>query len=175
MENRIKGQLEDIETEFTDTGLSQINNLTNLIKNNNIEAIFSSDLFRTRKTSESINKEITLPLYYFKNFRGLNMGKFQGKTMKEFLSNSKVKESFTNYDKPIPGGESINDLISRFINGINIVYNNYNYDKIAVISHGAAISNIKAFISNCKYEDIDYCVIRAYNNEYKIIEYGKYK
>lgn len=64
---------------------------------------------------------------------------------------------------------------NRYIEGLETIIKHYNYNKIAIISHGAAISNIKSKISKEKYEDIDYCVIKYYNHEYKVIDSGKYK
>ncbi len=175
VENRIKWQLETIDTKFTECWLIQINGLKEMIRNNKIEAVFFSDLNRARETSEIINESLKLPLYYSENFRGLNMWNFQGKKMKEFLSNKNVKKAFFNYNVKIPWWESINELIKRFIEGIEIIYNNYTYDKVTIISHGAAISNLKAYISNSKYENIDYCVIKLYNNKYDVVDFGCYK
>ncbi|MBR2289318.1 MAG: histidine phosphatase family protein [Clostridia bacterium] len=174
VEKRIKGQLENIETNFTERGLQQIYRLRDFVEKHGIQIIFSSDLIRTRETAKTLDQFLNLPLYYLKNFRGLNMGVFQGKTMQEFLSNEDVKDCFKNFDLKIPGGESINDLIDRFMKGIDIIKSNYNYNKIAIISHGAAISNIKAFISKQPYEDVDYCVIKSDENGYEVIDFGKY-
>lgn len=174
VENKIKGQLEDIETKFTKEGFEQIRNVRQVMINSEIQAIFSSDLLRARETSKILNNSLKLPTYYFKKFRGLNMGKFQGKTMREFLNDFEVKKCFENYDLVIPGGESINNLISRFLDGMKIISDNYDYYKIAVVSHGAAISNIKSYISKEKYEDIDYCTIKLIDGNYEVIDYGRY-
>lgn len=127
------------------------------------------------ETSKIVNKQLNIPLYFYKNFRGLNMGHFQGKLMSEFLSNESVKKAFVDYDYVIPGGESINELNTRYLKGMDIIKNNYNYNKVAIISHGAAISNIKSRISGDKYEDIDFCIIKCYNNEYKVVDFGTYQ
>ena len=132
------------------------------------------NLYRTKETTKIINENSKLPIYYCENFRGLNMGKFQGGLMSDFLNNESVKKTFVDYDFVIPGGESINQLNSRYIKGLDIIRDNYNYDKVAIISHGAAISNIKSKISGEKYEDIGYCIIKNYNNKYTIVESGKY-
>ena len=174
VENRIKGQIEDLKTTFTDRGNKQIVNLKNRLFDEKIEAIFTSDLYRTKETTKIINENSKLPIDYCENFRGLNMGKFQGGLMSDFLNNESVKKAFVDYDFVIPGGESINQLNSRYIKGLDIIRDNYNYDKVAIISHGAAISNIKSKISGEKYEDIDYCIIKYYNNKYTIVESGKY-
>lgn len=103
------------------------------------------------------------------------MGDFQGKLMSEFLKDENVKKAFINYDYVIPGGESINQLNKRYLNGMDIIRDNYTFDKVAIISHGAAISNVKSIISGEKYENIDFCVIKCYNNEYKVGDYGTYQ
>jgi len=95
--------------------------------------------------------------------------------MKEFASHKDVKKAFLDYNIKIPSGESVNELIKRFIDGIEIVYNKYNYDKVAIISHGAAISNIKSYITKDKYEEVDYCVIKLYNNKYEVVDFGCYQ
>ena len=50
VENRIKGQIEDLKTTFTDRGNKQIVNLKNRLFDEKIEAIFTSDLYRTKKS-----------------------------------------------------------------------------------------------------------------------------
>lgn len=174
VEKRIKGQLETIDTEFTERGIKQIETLATFIESNNVQAIFSSDLSRTVETARIVNNKINVPLYFYNKFRGLNMGDFQGKSIDCFLNDDYVKECFKDYNLVIPGGESINQLISRFKDGIDIIRNKYNYDRVSIISHGAAISNIKSLISGDKYENIDYCVLKYYNNNYEIVEYGNY-
>ena len=174
VEKRIKGQLETIDTEFTERGIKQIETLATFIESNNVQAIFSSDLSRTVETARIVNNKINVPLYFYNKFRGLNMGDFQGKSIDCFLNDDYVKECFKDYNLVIPGGESINQLISRFKDGMDIIRNKYNYDRVSIISHGAAISNIKSSISGDKYENIDYCVLKYYNNNYEIVEYGNY-
>lgn len=174
VEKRIKGQMEDLKTEFTTKGKIQINDILTRIKDYDIESIFTSDLYRAKETSRIINLNLDLPVYYCENFRGLNMGNFQGELMSDFLRNENVKKAFIDYDFVIPGGESINQLNERYIKGLNIIKDNYNYNKVAIISHGAAISNIKSKLSGEKYEDVDYCVIIYKNNKYRVIDYGTY-
>lgn len=174
VENKIKGQLEDEDIKFTNTGIEQIKNLIDELKNEKIEAIFTSDMLRTKETSKILNKELSVPIYYVKDLRGLNMGDFQGLSMKEFLNDERVKKCFIDYNIPIPGGESINQLNQRFINVLNNIILNYPYKKVAIISHGAAISNLKSYISNEKYCDIDKCVIKYNGGKFNIINYGIY-
>lgn len=174
LEKRIKGHSEDSNINFTNKGLTQIYNIAQLLSNENIDAIFTSDLKRTRKTAQKINKPLGLPLLYFKNFRGLNMGQFEGKCMIDFSTCDEINNAFKDHNIKIPGGESINDLIERFLNGLQTIANNYHYNKVAIISHRGAISNLKSKIAKSTYEDIDFCVIKYHNNTFTIVNFGKY-
>jgi probable phosphoglycerate mutase len=175
VEGRIKGQIDGLETVFTDNGMNQINSVAQFISEHNAEAIFTSDLFRTVETSKLINEKLELPLYFCDKFRGLNMGIYQGGLMSDFLKDEKVSRCFIDYDIPIPGGESINQLLNRFMRGLDLVCETGCYMNAAVISHGAAISNIKSYLSGEKYEDVDYCVLECSNGKYKVISSGKYR
>lgn len=170
VENKIKGQLEDAPISFTKNGLLQIEDLLAYLKEQKIEAIFTSDLLRTQETSKIINRELGLPIYYCKELRGLNMGIYQGKNMSEFLKDSEVQKAFKNHNIPLPGGESINQLNERFMSVLNNIIKKYSYTKVAIISHGAAISNIKSYISKDDYKDIDKCVIKYDGYKFNVLE-----
>lgn len=173
-EGRVKGQLEGINAELTPLGIEQMKAVREDIILNNIEAIFASDLKRTSECSNIINNGLNLPIYYLNNFRGLNTGIFQGTDVNEFRANELVRKAFLDYTVPIPGGESINDFISRIVEGLKIVFKQYNYNNVAIMTHVTTISNIKLYITNSEYEDIDYCVIKLKDNHYEVVDYGRY-
>lgn len=174
VEGRIKGQQEDLYTVFTEKGLMQIELVSQWLGAQGINAIFSSDLYRAKETSKVINAKLSCPIYSYDKFRGLNMGDSQGMLMREFLQTESAQKAFSNYDCPFPGGESINQLIKRFTDGLKVVHNNYHYDVVAVVSHGAAISNVRSFISGKPYKDIDYCVIEINNEKWEVVDAGTY-
>lgn len=172
VENRIKGQLEDVHTEFTKKGYEQIKDLSTKLKENEIDAIFCSDLERTKITALIANQELNLPISFHKEIRGLNMGIFQGKTFKEFISDETVSECFKNYDLKIPEGESINELNYRIFNFIMDVVKKTSYTNIAIVTHSAAISNIKSYISGDSYVDVDQCTLQYENENISVINYN---
>ena len=173
VEKIIKGQIEDGHAVFTAKGVQEIRNLEMFFKENNIERIFSSDLERALDTAILANKEPTIPMSFHKELRGFNMGKYQGLHAEDFLKEKDVIEAFKNYDKSIPGGESINQLNNRLISFIEKIAIECSYKNIAIITHGAAISNLKAFISGDNYIDIGKCFLLYSNNTFKIIESQK--
>lgn len=159
VEKKIKGHLADGETYFTEKGQQQIEGIAVDIIHYNIEAIFSSDLSRTRDTAEIVKERTGLDVTYTKELEGLNTGIFQGKSFEEFHKDPVAIRSLTDYSIPFPEGESINDLVGRFIAFIYNTMEQYPYKRIALISHGAAISNVRASLLQIPFEDIDRCVI----------------
>lgn len=173
-ENRIMGQLEDASISFTENGLKQIKYLIKTINDLDIGTIFSSDLKRAQDTSIVINNELNIPISFHKELRGLNMGKYQGLLFKDALKKKEVIEAFNDYAKPIPEGESINQLNNRLFSFIKKKVSECPHKNIAIVSHGTAIGNIKAYISGEKYIHIDSCVILYKNNEFKFMESNVY-
>lgn len=174
VEKRIKGQLEDAKTVFTETGLRQIDAIAENMQKWGVEAIFSSDLMRAYETTMIANETLGLPVSFHKEIRGLNMGNFQGQPFSEFIKNPEVQKAFQDYTKPIPGGESIQNLNKRFLCFLDQVVNQFPYHTVAVISHSAAISNVKAILTGDPYEDISYCTLKYSEGKFHVIESGDY-
>lgn len=171
----IKGQMDDSGTIFTENGLKQLRWAAERISEHAVQAIFSSDLYRTAETAKYINKELQVPLYFSSAFRGLNMGEYQGRSMKEFLHNKEVMTAFSDYDYVIPGGESINQLLERFCGGLKYIRDTFSYDKVLIIAHGAAISNVFSYVNHSSYKDIDYCILRTDGDSFSAVSSGEYE
>lgn len=174
IDRTIKGQDENLVTTFTEEGKKQINHLSQYIVEKGIEAVFSSDMPRAVQTAKIALENLQLPLYFSANFRGLNTGDFQGKKVEEFQSSNVVKRVFSDYDYAFPNGESINQLIQRFLKELNCINESYNYKNVAVVTHGAAISNVKAYLSKESFSKIDYCIIQFVEQKWKVLDAGLY-
>ena len=151
--------MENVQTEFTKNGLEQLNEIKNNIYLNGAEIIYTSDFNRTVDTGKYIAASLGLPLISSKSFRGLNMGVYQGKPFIDFISSSEVKKSLDNHNIPFEDGESINDLNKRYLSSLNDICINSNYKKIAIISHSAAISNLKSSITSEPYQSLRMWII----------------
>lgn len=81
---------------------------------------------------------------------------------------------FNDYDFVIPGGESINQLIARFMRGLDLICETGCYRTAAVISHDAAISNIRSYLLGKRYEDVDFCVLVGSRRNYRVVVSGRY-
>lgn len=165
------GQLEGIRTKFTQVGYQDICDISESLKDNRVEVIYSSDFNRTVDTANLANYNNELPVIITKKARGLNMGKYQGLDFQKFISSEEVKCSFENHDIPFPGGESVNQLNNRLYNFINEICNQTNYERTAVVTHSAAISNLKAFVSKEKYISLKRCCLMYSDNKITVFNY----
>lgn len=170
VENKIRGTFEDTSLKFTDKGLEQINKISLALKENKIEYIYASDLIRTRKTVELANKDFKIPVSFHKELRAWNVGKYQGKPLSNFLNSQEGKEAIVNYNKVVTDGESINQVRERLMYFLEKYLINSPYEKVAIITHGATMSNLKSAIDGELYIDIDYCKIVYENKKFKLVE-----
>ena len=104
------------------------------------QKIYSSDLPRTKETSEIINRFLNKELVYSSNLREIDYGSFEGKDedrIAKFLSgNSNLPQ---NSDYEYPDGESGFEVFNRSFNYLRDVIAESLEDKIAIITHGELI------------------------------------
>jgi Fructose-2,6-bisphosphatase len=171
----IKSHMDDTGTHFTQAGQAQIKCIPEMLQNAGVQAVFSSDLYRTTETAKYISGCLQLPLYISPRFRGMNMGAFHGQPIETFLQHEEVKNAFIDYDYPIPGGESINQLRERICSALKDIRDNYSYDRVLVITHGAAISNVVSYINQSPYQEFDYCYLRLDADSFSVGLTGRYE
>ena len=171
VEDRVMGQLEGIETKFTNKGYKQIKEISETIKEKNVEVIYCSDFQRAYETAVIANEKLRVPIFPEKKLRGLNMGKYQGLFFEDFINRREVIESFKNYDLKIGGGESINELNARIYNFIKNIVKNTKYQRIAIITHSAVISNLRSYLSKSNYISLSECSLLYKNNKLLVTGY----
>jgi broad specificity phosphatase PhoE len=174
VEGRLKGQSESTRISFTERGLSQINDFGNQLREYGTERIFVSDLERAVQTALIANRGLNLPVSFHKELRGLNMGNFQNQDMliSDFIKLPEVRAAFRDHNIVIPGGESINQLVERITGFIIKSCDTMQYKNLAIVAHGAAISNVNSAISGEPYQDVDYCKLRCFRDNLEVLEYG---
>lgn len=166
------GQL-NVETKFTDKGFKQIKQIGQNLINNKIQIIYSSDYNRSYETAYNavMHSKLDLKIIKNKSFRGLNMGRFQGMPYKKFIENKSVIACFQNHDLPFPNGESINQLNQRLLNEIIKICKTTRYKRIAIFSHSAAISNLKSYLCNSKYQSLTMCCFLYKNESLQLLDF----
>lgn len=168
---RTMGQLESIVTSFTKLGYEEIEDISIDMIKNNIEVIYSSDLQRAVETATIANNNKNVAIYMSKELRGLNMGQLQGLSTSELENSKFAQESFKNYDIPLPGGESINDLNRRVYSFIKRICDETDYERIAIVTHSAVMSNLRSFLDNDNYVSINRCLLLYKDGKFIVKSY----
>jgi alpha-ribazole phosphatase/probable phosphoglycerate mutase len=128
-----------MDVELTETGIHQMERAGARLKSENIDALLSSDLRRTKKGAKIIGSMLNLKPYPHADFREINIGRWEGLTRDEILT--KYGEEFegrsTNLSGyRISGGESFLDLKERVLKRLTFVLEQYQGKNIALVAHG---------------------------------------
>lgn len=127
---------------ITARGYKQIAELQKRFESIHIDAVYSSDLFRTRTTAKAVYVPKNLPLHTDPNLREVNMGAWEGKTWQQLrMEDEKAIVAF-NRDLgnwSVPGAETVQQVIDRVIPTLEKIAKENDGKTVAVFSHGAAL------------------------------------
>lgn len=166
----VEKRLQSPKDSLNEQGIYQIKALKEELKKFNFTHVVSSDEKRALESAEiicsAINKEFSqTPL-----IREKSSGDFSDKLVRE-VDWSKVQGSF--FEKKIPGGENVNDVIkraSKFIEELNRLRPG---DTLLVVSHGAFLrvllgllfnESIEGYLLNHEFPNASYSVISKTSN-----------
>jgi len=150
------------DSPLTENGIRQAQETANELKDINFDAIFSSDLGRTRRTAEILRLERQLAIQTSKALRERAFGTFEGKTGEEahiafqelYDEVRKLSEEEQKNFKPAPDVESDNEIISRFITQLREIAVAYPGKTVLVVSHGGPIRNFLMHVGYVKYGEL---------------------
>lgn len=130
------------DTPLTRKGKKQAKDIALRLSNEPLDAIYSSDLKRTRYTAEVINRYHSLMINILPQLREIDFGGWEGKTHDEIQREWKgLLDEWENEPSKIriPRGESIKDLAERIRSTIKKIVSNHPDQRVAVITHGGPI------------------------------------
>jgi broad specificity phosphatase PhoE len=136
----VQGHLQDTENTLTLKGEEQAKELASHLKNIQFNAVYSSDLFRAKKTADIIGMEKKLIVKTSEALREKAHGKYEGMPGEEY------KELFTkwaessdeerlNY-KVTEDGETPNQAMQRFMLFLRELSLAYTNETVLVVTHG---------------------------------------
>lgn len=131
---------------LTEKGEEQIKLAAQKIKKEKIEAIYSSDIPRTRQTAKVVAKELGLKINFDKRLRDINLGIYRGKTIKEFRHDFPCY--LTGFCQRAKRGESWNDVKKRLMVFIKEIDKKYRNKNILIISHGDPLWLFEGVVKN---------------------------
>lgn len=157
---RIQGHYDCLVTE---NGDRQIAALEARFRDIHIDAVYASDLYRTRKTAESIYKTHGLPLHATERLREMCLGAWEDRTWGEVERETPDQLRLFNNDPErwdIPGRESLRSVQERMRRVILDIADAHDGGCVAVFSHGASIRCLCAAIlgiPSAEFPKLPYC------------------
>ena len=143
---RMHGQYNSLITE---NGYRQIRALAQRFRDVPVDAVYSSDLFRTMTTARAIYIPKGLPLHTRSDLREIGMGDWEDRTFARMAREDKARMAlFTatspDYCAPGPGGEGFLDVRRRGTAAILDIAAKHPGQTVAVFAHGTLIRNTLA-------------------------------
>jgi len=157
---RIHGHYDGL---VTPDGLRQIAALRNRFSDIHVDAVYTSDLFRARKTAEAIASPKGLPLQMRRELREINLGAWEDRTWGEAAHYDTERLhafSFTPWDFAAQGGESMPEFADRIYRVVTQIACENDGGTIAVVTHGMAIRALMCRLAGLplkKMNEIDHC------------------
>jgi len=131
------------------TGLEQAVKAGRRLKNENVKAVYASDLLRAKQTAEIIAKEHNLSVVTMPEFREINFGIWEGKSYKDIneLYPEMLKIWLTEPEKlRIPEGETFPEMLTRAWRGLTKLLAIHKDETVVIVSHGGTISALLCHI-----------------------------
>lgn len=135
-EGRIQGQR---DIPLSPRGEDQARLLSARLRNVALDAVFSSDSLRSRRTAEIALEGRSLPLLLSSGWRERDYGEWEGKTWTELHQHSAAEAERFDQD-PVdftpPGGETWNQMQSRVFNELQQVVAAASGRTVGIFTHG---------------------------------------
>lgn len=176
---RIHGHYDGLVTEM---GKKQIEALKKRFENVQIDAVYSSDLFRTRATAAAIYVPKQLKLNTTPELREVSMGVWEDMCWADVERDT--PEDYRNYNKAphkwnVSGCENFYRLSERITGAVKAIAEKHDGETVAIFTHGGAIRALLCTVMKLPPEEISrvfYCdntavSLLTYNNGELSIEY----
>jgi len=127
------------------------------VKDNYYQRIISSPLKRCAEFSQQLSKSLNIPLQIENNFREIHFGDWEAKSVEAIWEEQQnLLSAF--WDDPLnntpPNAEKLIDFQSRVNTAFNKIRNEYDEERILVVTHGGVIRQIIATILSVPFESI---------------------
>lgn len=134
---------------ITDNGYRQISALRGRFDNIPIDAVYSSDLFRTMTTAKAIYVSHGLELHTCPDLREIGVGEWEDVPWGELSHRDGERLYEFNHSSPkfqVEGGESFAQVQKRMLNAVRDIAEKHPDQTVALFSHGTAIRCLQAAI-----------------------------
>ncbi len=158
---------------LTDKGREEANQVGARLKNYDIDAIYVSDLRRTRETAAEIAKHIKVEQKLAHGIRERNLGIFGDLTFDEIKEKwpEKFEKFIDHYDKDWNGleGESLSDVHNRFNAFLSELESAHKDENVLLVTHSGvlytALRDVFGFFPKDSWMDVAHTSITVLEKE----------
>jgi len=143
---------EEFYNPLTTKGIRQIQKTAKKFKKTNIDFIYSSDLLRTKQSSEIIAKQKNKKIIYDKRLREYNFGKFNGTFLREFYYI--LPDHKNRFYQKISNIETYSQIQKRALSFLWEMEKKYRNKNILIVSHQVPLTLLLGKVQGLNQEQI---------------------
>lgn len=156
--------------KLTETGTIQAKKLALRLKDEKIDAIYSSDLGRCKQTAAEILRFHNVPVRYTDELRERNLGVFEGRH-RDVLHGAVEKSGLPRAHFKPEGGESFLDLKARVQIFLDRLIGLYKGKTVLLVTHGGVVKMLLGILLKKPIEEA--LELKPANASITIIEIGE--
>jgi len=137
-------------------GINQTETVAEMLRNENIDYIYSSDLTRALQTARNINQYHQKEIIEDPRLREQNLGRWEGIFHREI--SSIYPEEWERFladpeNTEISGGESTGQLSSRIVTALSEIAKRHPNESVIVVAHGLALAVFFCYLERIPIRD----------------------
>ncbi len=173
--NKLKKVQGQQDIKLTSKGIKQAEKLAKRLNNQNIDAIFTSDLSRAYETAKIIRAENITDIIKMKELREIQFGPWEGLSMEELVTNYEAEYKLwlkTPHKLNLENVETVHELKKRAKRALDIILENRDLENILIVAHGAILKAI--FLVLLDLEDSSFSKFTLDNVSLSVVEFRQY-
>lgn len=145
-----------IDSKVSEEGKLQIKEITDFLKNEKIDKIYTTTSSRTKETVKYLAEINSIEVQESEDLKEISFGDFEGKDFKDIQKNypdefNKMIEE--GYEYTYPNGESLIDCFERVSKEIQCILDDADENEtILVCSHAGTIRNVLTYLISNTFE-----------------------
>lgn len=131
------------DVPLNQVGLAQAEQIARQLKDEGLQAIYTSDLTRARQTAEALGRATGLAVQVEPRLREIHQGEWQGLQVGEI--EARYGDTFRRrrddpYSAAPPGGETVEQVRRRVTAALLDIAVQHPQERVAIVSHGFALA-----------------------------------